>query len=367
MTPAAFLRLLRGTLLHDRPLYAHYAITHRCNLRCAACTTWQLAEPARELPPAEVAELAQMLARLGVVQVSLSGGEPAMRDDLPEIVQAFRAAGIRPRVLTNGVALTPPVIDRLFAAGLTDVSFSLDSLRAPVQEAIDGAPGLQAKRLANLRHLAARLPRRGTLPLLNTIVNRLNLDELPSLVDFAARLGFFISFIPLHQPAGDEVGHRFYRRNQELAFRPEDEPRLRAVFAQLIAAKRRGEPVFGSSSFLAASPDHLLGRRPAWPCRAGRLYLSVAPDGRLSPCHAFEDRLAYPYRGFSAVFRSADYRQRVRGLAAECEGCLRPCWTEISLSLLEGRGFTEALQRQWRARRERPVFDTSLPPFADLP
>ena len=87
-----YLKFLRGLVLRDRPIYFHYAVTSRCNLRCQSCSIWR--RPTDELDVAQVNELAEVASRMGCVQVSLGGGEPAMREDLPDIVQAFQSRGM---------------------------------------------------------------------------------------------------------------------------------------------------------------------------------------------------------------------------------------------------------------------------------
>jgi MoaA/NifB/PqqE/SkfB family radical SAM enzyme len=336
-TLARTLRTARALVGRDRPIYVHYAVTSRCNLRCAACAIWRRGTAEGELPLAEVRELAGILARLGCLQVSLGGGEPILRDDLPQIVAAFRDAGIRPRVLTNGAAMTREAAQRLLDAGLRDISFSLNSLRAERQERLDNAPGSAARQFANLLAVAELWPRRGAVPILNTVVTPQNLDELPDLLALAERLGFYSSFIPVHHAADDE--HRFYGDAPELRFGPADRARLDAAYRTLIAAKRAGRPIVNSTAFLDRSAAYLVDGRVEWPCRAGALYLSVAPDGMVSACHAFEGVDAVPFREIA--------RLRPHG---SCEGCFRPCWAEVSFLALDPRSRWEMVCLQWNAR-----------------
>jgi len=352
------LAFLRARLTRDRPVYVHFALTTRCNLRCRSCVIWQR-EPADELGVAEIAELAGVLADLGCIQVSLGGGEPALREDLPEVVAAIQARGIRTRVLSNGVALTPAVARALLDAGLREVSFSLDSLRPEVQERRDDTPGVFERRLRNLVWLAEHLPARGMLPTLNTVVMPDNFRELPELADLAADIGFHASFIPIHLPPCSDVEHRFYGQAPELAFGPELGGELRAVFAELVRRKRQGAPIVNSSTFLERSPDYLLGGRAPWPCRAGQLFLSVSPQGKVAPCHAFEGSWEVDFRELPDIWRTAEYRRQLAERVAGCEGCFRPCWAEISFLMLETRALAEMARVQARAKLRRRRVDTA--------
>ncbi|MDO9632444.1 MAG: radical SAM protein [Humidesulfovibrio sp.] len=108
-------------------------VTDRCDLRCPVCyaDSGRATEAAPVDPPA--AKLAERLAGLrrvaGACNVQLSGGEPTMRDDLPEIIQAARAQGFGlVQLNTNGLRLArePGYALRLAKAGLQSVFLQFD-------------------------------------------------------------------------------------------------------------------------------------------------------------------------------------------------------------------------------------------------
>ena len=101
------LKVLRNLITGRSLFYVHHGITHRCPFRCRMCTVWKTADKATEILTDRSPEVAGKLARLGCVAISLGGGEPFVRSDLPDIVSSFVAAGIRTRGLTNGA--TPAV------------------------------------------------------------------------------------------------------------------------------------------------------------------------------------------------------------------------------------------------------------------
>ena len=351
-----YLKFFRGLLLRDRPIYFHYAVTSRCNLRCQSCSIWR--RPTDELSIPEVERLAEVASRLGCVQVSLGGGEPAMRDDLPDIVRAFQSRGMNTRVLSNGVALTPARIRRLVDAGLREVSVSLDSLDPETQDCLDNTSGAHKKRLENLLALAETLPRRGALPLLNTVVTPRNFLQLPQLVHFAGQIGFYASLIPVHLAGGSD--HRFYSDAGELRFDEGRGRQLRRVYAELLEMKRRGAPIINSSIFLRRSPDYLLSGEASWPCRAGELFVSVGPNGKVAACHAFEGTHEVDFADFERTFHAPGYRAEVRRRARTCEGCYRPCWTEISYLVHDPRSLLEMTRVQMKNRLRPRRVDTSV-------
>ncbi len=114
--------------------YLRISVTDRCNFRCLYCMP---AEGLQWLPKAEIlsyeeiAETVRQLAPLGLRRLRITGGEPTIRPDLPELVAQLKAVpGIEDIALsTNGVRLEA-LAPQLRAAGLDRVNISADSLRA---------------------------------------------------------------------------------------------------------------------------------------------------------------------------------------------------------------------------------------------
>ena len=123
-----YIRIGEAALRRDVPVYAHFGITHRCNLTCKMCGIWRYGNAKEELSVAEIEQVAQKMRRMGVAQVSLGGGEPFARDDIEEVVGCFMKEKLNVRVLTNGIGIPADRIDRLIDAGLYNFSISLDSL-----------------------------------------------------------------------------------------------------------------------------------------------------------------------------------------------------------------------------------------------
>ena len=110
------------------------SITDRCNFRCVYCMPpeglpWLPSE--KVLSVDELVRLAAIAVRMGVKEVRLTGGEPTIRPDLPEIIAgiaALQACGLKSLSLTtNGFNMTK-IAGKLAKAGLTRINVSLDSL-----------------------------------------------------------------------------------------------------------------------------------------------------------------------------------------------------------------------------------------------
>ena len=89
-----------------RPYALVAELTYRCPLRCLYCSNpVELAARGKELDTDEWRRVLREAQALGVVQVSLSGGEPLLRDDLEEIVAEARGLELYTNLITSGIPL----------------------------------------------------------------------------------------------------------------------------------------------------------------------------------------------------------------------------------------------------------------------
>jgi uncharacterized radical SAM superfamily Fe-S cluster-containing enzyme len=107
-------------------------VTDRCNLHCAVCFADSGRHEAEEPSVARISELLERaIAAAGPSNLQLSGGEPTLRDDLPEIVEAARRVGYSfIQVNTNGIRLAADkrYVQRLAGAGLASVFLQFDGV-----------------------------------------------------------------------------------------------------------------------------------------------------------------------------------------------------------------------------------------------
>jgi cyclic pyranopterin phosphate synthase len=135
---------------HDRlhrPLRdMRVSVTDRCNFRCGYCMPREVFGEGYEFLPRrailrfeEIHRIVRIAAELGVRKVRLTGGEPLLRHDLPQLVGMLaEVEGIELALTTNG-ALLSKYAQALAAAGLRRVTVSLDSLDEAVFQAMNDA------------------------------------------------------------------------------------------------------------------------------------------------------------------------------------------------------------------------------------
>ena len=177
------------------------SVTDRCNMRCRYCMPREVFGPdhaflerAELLSFEELARVVQAAARLGVTKVRLTGGEPLLRRDLPELVAMLAAVdGIQDLALTSNGVLLPRFAPALREAGLTRVTVSLDAMDDPTFAAVTDAPYTVAQVVAGMDAAEAA----GFDPVkVNAVVRRgVNEHAIVDLARFGRETGRTVRFI----------------------------------------------------------------------------------------------------------------------------------------------------------------------------
>lgn len=358
MRPFGWLRSAASMALGE-PFYALFQVTAKCNLRCRMCRVWKAGASGAELSTDQIREVAGNLAELGLRIVNLAG-EPLLRPDLPEIVACFHDLGVDVRMQTNATlaGARREMVERCVQAGLRGVSISLDTLFPDKQAHICGAEDVWPRIVEGICVFAELLPTRGSVPLLNCVVSKLNLSELPTLVEFAEAIGYHVSFAPIHTSGASREDPQFARSIEaEFLLDHRDFARCDSVYRQLVHAKAMGAPIMNSTWFLHRSRDFLTRGTGPLTCDAGSRYFFVDHFGRVSACHEFPGGLRATDSDFVSAFRSRSHSAGARSIRQSCEGCLLPCWIEISEFLHRPRSTFELARTYLRAqlRKREPI------------
>jgi GTP 3',8-cyclase len=178
------------------------SVTDRCNFRCRYCMPAEglqwLAKP-EVLSFEELHRLVTVMARMGVREVRLTGGEPLVRRDLPDLVERLAAVpGVEDLSLTTNGVLLDRMAGPLAEAGLRRLNVSLDSLSHTRFAEITRRDALD-RVLAGL-DAAQREPRLRPIKVNCVAIRGFSESEVPALAELARREPFvvrFIEFMPL--------------------------------------------------------------------------------------------------------------------------------------------------------------------------
>lgn len=185
--------------------YLRVSITERCNFRCVYCMPAEgIGHIASKeyLSYDEITELVAIFAAQGVTCVRITGGEPLVRADVPDLVKKIRAVdGIERIAMTTNGFLLRRYAQALKDAGLDSLNISLDTLDAGRFKEITRVGDLQ-RVLEGIE--AAKQAGFESVKLNAVIVAGFNEDEMLDLVEFATARDMIMRFIEF-MPIGDTV------------------------------------------------------------------------------------------------------------------------------------------------------------------
>jgi MoaA/NifB/PqqE/SkfB family radical SAM enzyme len=253
--------------IRQRPLNVTLELTRRCNARCDYCNHWKEQKQAEQ----ELDDFVRVVERFQPFSVCICGGEPFLRKDALDIIRAVKEVpGWRwVSVITNGWFLTDEKIDRLLQTGIDQINVSLN-FPDERQDQDRKLPGLY-KRIAQA---VPRMAARGANVQLNTILMSENLDDAVPIARRAREWGATVMYTLYSELPADNVSH---------LFPPDQQVRLEAVLADLIAEKRAHHTVANTEWYFRTIPAYVSGTQIP-DCAAGKEHLHVSPGGLVRPC-----------------------------------------------------------------------------------
>lgn len=176
-----------------KPLNAQIELTLRCNARCVFCSIWQRdfqKEIQQEMSTSEVKHIIDELEKLGVQVVNFTGGEPTLRNDLPELISYVKSKGMMPTIATNGFTL----YELVKSGKINDIEWVMVSLDWPDAENHDKYRGIKIfdKTVKGIRALVLE----GKAAQISTVITKENLNKMEEMCKFAHDLGAMIEMLP---------------------------------------------------------------------------------------------------------------------------------------------------------------------------
>ncbi len=291
-----------------KTMRAMLEVSDRCNEVCVHC--YQVQGQKGELSTAELKSVMDELAQMGVLILTLSGGEATLRHDFIELLEHARKLGFAVRLFTNGLSMTRALAMEMKRLAVHVVEISLYSHRAELHDVVTGVKGSFERTVAGIRHLAEL----GVDVHVKTPLMSVNEDERDAYVAFVIGLGASYTFDHtrlLPREDGD-------RQTERLA-------RSQAAYEAASLAAAADDPSYGHESPLIGElPPRSSEGLDAMLCGAGDA-VHMEPNGELRPCTMLQVSLGHAKDGIAHARKNNDVLRSMRALTwRDAHGC-RSC------------------------------------------
>ena len=265
-----------GNRFTNKPMVVSFEVTLSCVAKCRHCDTGGKRDNEEKLPPEAYRKYIQDLKP---AFVQLSGGEPLLRDDLPEIVRVIKNGGSMPYVIvvTNGYLLNEQKYIELKKAGADRFSLSLDF---PDERHDDfrRLPGLYA----HLNKIVPQLASLGYGDLaMNCCITKANFQYLREVAYKCKEWGINVSYSAY---SAKRTGDPQYFISDE-----KDLETLRKIIDDLIIIKQKENIILNPAPVLLKIHKFFKDGGMSG-CSAGKTFLVVRPEGTLNPCSMYREK-----------------------------------------------------------------------------
>jgi radical SAM protein with 4Fe4S-binding SPASM domain len=318
-----YLNLLRRTGIRPGPTVVHWLCTYRCNSNCVYCEASANEVACRELATSEIISVLDDLQAMRVRRFFVTGGEPLVRKDLFDVLDAAKRRGMTVSLITNSL-LWEKFREPIRKAGLSSIWTSVDGLE-DTHDRNRGVAGAYETTLEAIRfYRKIRIPLREV----NTLVHPGNIDELPELQESLRDAGVNRWRLALALPVGRASDNSW-------ALAPDQ---ISALF-RYVERTRSDYDVELSEELGYLGCMDTTTRNSPFICPSGLSFCVIMPDGHVLPC-----QVVYDTRYSEGNVRDEPFRQiwktgferfrkvKLEGDCATCvhrKACSGGCWGRI--------------------------------------
>lgn len=310
---------LVSAYLHGRaaqkgiPLAGTFELTARCNFNCKMCYVHQHIPPDQELSAEQWIDLGRAAAQNGMLFLLLTGGEPLLRPDFPEIYIALKKLGLMVSVNTNGSLIDEAIIDLFVKYPPSRVNVSLYGGSNETYHKLCGNSSYQTV-TDNIRRIRSR----GINVKINCSVTPDNAQDIPAIYTFGREVESPVQATTYMFPP-------VRINNCQYGDAPARFSAERAAYWQLVCREQ-----YLSDQQLRQLADGVTdldedcgrGESGSMRCRGGSTSFWVTWDGRMLPCGMFPtEGHSVPQLGFDAAWHAVRTEARNVLLPQECSNC----------------------------------------------
>ena len=312
-------RIAINALTPNRPHHAQWMITRKCNYRCRGCNVWK-EQDKRELSTEQVKRGLDILSDLGIVELVISGGDPLLRKDAPEIIE--HASNLFVTTVYDNGSMAKQNLEAL--RNVDFVAISIDSLKPEKNDYIKAVPGAWKKAMEAVE----TLHNEGINVSVTPTISQLNLYEIVDITNYFTKRGIPVWYC-LYTYDQTEYENQLFRigkANDEFIIK--DKEAMVKLCDTLMEMKKKNSRIFITTQLLQALRTLFLEGKRTWDCHALQNFLVLDHLGRIAGCH--NHNFAGSVFDLPEIWYSKKF-DMLRKTYNECTQCAYLCYIFYSL------------------------------------
>ncbi len=312
-------RVATRSLVPGKPYHAQWMITRKCNYRCRGCNIWQ-EQDKEELTTEQIKRGLDILRKLGVVEIVISGGDPLLRDDAEEIIK-YTSRYFITTVYDNG-SMAAKKIEALRTVDFAAISIdSLDSAKNDYIKGVNGAWTAAIKTVETLQN-------EGINVTVTPTISQMNLHEIVDITNHFTGKGIPVWYCLYSYDTSVDSKQLFRIGKAKDEFLIKDKKGMVDLCNSLIEMKKKNNKILMTTKLLKTLRDYYLLDQRTWNCRALQNFLVIDHNGRIAGCHVHN--FAASIFDLSETWNSHEF-DTLRGIYHKCTQCTYLCYIFYSL------------------------------------
>ena len=288
-------------------LHGSIIVTYRCNAKCNMCDVWHYpSKPSEEIGVETIRKLPQMYF------ANVTGGEPFVRQDLPQIIEELRKKAKRIVISTNGY-FTDRIIELCKKYPDLGIRISIEGTEE-ANDKIRGIPDGYKRTQETLK----KLQEMGLKDIgFAMTVQDLNYKDLVALYEMADELGYEFATAAVHN------SHYFRKLDNKIENKIEVEKAFKALIGELLKSKKPKN--WFRAYFNHGLINYVQGKPRLLPCEMGKDGFFLDPTGNVLACNGMNEPMpmgSLKTQSWDEIWNSAE-ADKVRKAVKECK---KNCW-----------------------------------------
>jgi MoaA/NifB/PqqE/SkfB family radical SAM enzyme len=264
------------SLVYGKPHHAQWLITRKCNYKCLGCNVWK-EQDKNELSTEEIKRGMDILKKVGIVELVLSGGDPLLREDIGEIID-YATERFVTTVYDNG-SMAAKKIDLLKKVDF--VTISIDSLDEKKHDYIKNVPGAWKSAMETVETLQKENIKVSVSP----TISQINIDEIVDITKYFTDKGISVWYCLYSYDTTEDTDQLFRIGKSNDEFIIKNKEAMVKLCDTLMEMKKNNKHILVTDKLLKTLKSLYAEEKRVWRCKALQSFLVVDHLGRVAGCH----------------------------------------------------------------------------------